>query len=133
MLYLLTDLKDYGWIRVDGQLQVVWDTPENTLKVKERLDFALSGCKCKTGCKTRRCKCLKSGKTCGPGCECVSCDNSPHSAFSSPPDNKELSDSDSDTSSSVADSDNSISLWVDQTEDIIYVFGLDEESIMEVS
>ena len=57
--------------------------------------------------------------------------NLPHSAFSTQ-DNKELSDSDSDTSSSVADSDNSISPCVDQTEDIVkYVFGLDEESIME--
>ena len=64
----------------------------------------------------------------------MSCNNLPRSAFSTQ-DDKELSDSDSDTSSSVADSDNSIPLWEDQTEDIYlninYVFGMDEESIME--
>ena len=45
--YLSPELKDYGWDRVNGQLQVVWEVPENLSKVQATLDFAFSGCKCK--------------------------------------------------------------------------------------
>ena len=31
------------WKRVDGDLQVVWDVPENETKVQARLDFAFVG------------------------------------------------------------------------------------------
>ena len=33
----------------------------------------LNGCKCKTGCTTKRCKCQKLLCTCGPGCRCTNC------------------------------------------------------------
>ena len=39
--------------------------------------MVLNGCKCKTGCSTRRCKCNKSSKRCGPGCRCIGCSNGP--------------------------------------------------------
>ena len=35
------------------------------------------GCACKTGCRTGRCKCKKSGSQCGPGCKCLNCSNVP--------------------------------------------------------
>ena len=35
----------------------------------------MSGCKCKSGCVNRRCKCVKSSTRCGPGCRCTSCQN----------------------------------------------------------
>ena len=57
----------------------MWDVPENIQKVKERVEYVLSGCKCKTGCGTRRCKCRKSGRSCGPGCQCHGCVNVPNS------------------------------------------------------
>lgn len=53
----------------------MWDTPEAQQVVKKRLDFVLSGCGCKTGCNTKRCKCFKQGQGCGPGCRCVGCIN----------------------------------------------------------
>lgn len=32
-------------------------------------------CKCTTGCRTRRCACLKNNRPCGPECGCVDCQN----------------------------------------------------------
>ena len=56
-------------------MQVVWDVPENASKVQARLDFAFVGCKCKTGCQTRRCKCVKQDHVCGPACQHITCKN----------------------------------------------------------
>lgn len=44
-------------------------------KVQNTLEYVLNGCKCKTGCNTRRCKCKKAEKECGPGCQCTGCSN----------------------------------------------------------
>ena len=33
------------------------------------------GCKCKSGCRTKRCGCKQNGKQCGPGCRCLNCEN----------------------------------------------------------
>lgn len=54
---------------------MVWDTPENVEKVKNTLEHVLNGCRCRTGCTTRRCRCMKAAKNCGPGCQCVGCAN----------------------------------------------------------
>ena len=35
----------------------------------------LKGCKCKGGCKSRRCRCKKDQRACGPGCQCINCGN----------------------------------------------------------
>ena len=52
-----------------------WEDENNIEKVKEKVDFVLNGCKCKTGCATNRCKCKKGLQFCGPGCECTNCIN----------------------------------------------------------
>ena len=39
----------------EGRLAIVWEAPENIRKTKARLEYVLSGCKCKTGCATLRC------------------------------------------------------------------------------
>ena len=55
-----TDLEKYGWTRdSEGKLDIIWDTPENVSKAKEIVNQTFSGCKCKTGCDTRKCSCKK--------------------------------------------------------------------------
>ena len=44
------------------------------------INYILNGCKCKTGCVTKRCRCKKDGVTCGPGCNCLNCKNKAHEA-----------------------------------------------------
>ena len=39
------------------------------------LDSLNKGCTCKTGCKTKRCSCVKKERKCGAGCECKGCVN----------------------------------------------------------
>ena len=55
-----------------------WEIPANIEKAKSSLDFVLSGCKCKTGCKTRICSCRKKERVCGPSCYCQFCTNHSH-------------------------------------------------------
>ena len=35
----------------------------------------IGNCKCKTGCKGRRCACLKEGEPCDESCSCTNCQN----------------------------------------------------------
>lgn len=72
-------LADFGWQRSGGKLEVIWETPENITQAKQRVEFILSG---KTGCGTKRCKCKKEGRMCGPGCQCINCTNSPSTTAS---------------------------------------------------
>ena len=70
-------LSGHGW-EMDpdsGLFQVTWESATNIQNVQNRIDYVLSGCKCKTGCTSRRCKCIKSSHLCGPRCCCVSCQN----------------------------------------------------------
>lgn len=71
-------LVEYGWKRENGTLAVVWEMPENVEKAKASLNFVMSGCKCKTGCSTRRCSCQNKGRICGPSCQCINCTNNAH-------------------------------------------------------
>ena len=61
-----------GWKLTDGQLEIVWMTrppaPESLLEYVS--------CKCQSGCKTKRCTCLKSGLQCTDLCGCKDCQNS---------------------------------------------------------
>ena len=41
---------------------------KNIEQVWNRVEFLTHGCSCKTGCMTRRCKCVKAVQQCGPGC-----------------------------------------------------------------
>ena len=60
-----------GWKLKDGQLEIVWTTrpsaPESLLEYVN--------CKCQSGCKTKRCGCLKSGLQCTDLCRCKDCHN----------------------------------------------------------
>ena len=73
----LPPMSEYGWERQDGKLNIVWDVPENITRVQERIEYILKGCRCKTGCQTRRYKCQrhKPPMKCGPGCHCTNCTN----------------------------------------------------------
>lgn len=74
-MLVYTDLANYGWSRKDNKLQVVWDVPENIANSQKKLDFVFNGCRCKTGCISKRCKCMKQNRKCGPGCNCINCRN----------------------------------------------------------
>ena len=60
----------FGWVITSGQLQIEWDSPENIQRTRNSVAFLTHGCGCKTGCRTCRCKCVKAGQHCGPGCGC---------------------------------------------------------------
>ena len=72
-------ITQYGWaVDESGLISVVWDTVENMQKVRENVIFLTKGCGCKSEknkCVTRRCKCFKNGRKCGPGCSCKFCEN----------------------------------------------------------
>ena len=67
----LAPLTSCGWQLNQQRLCIEWDSSENIKVVNERIDALLKGCKCGTGCTTRRCKCLKQGKKCSVGCDCT--------------------------------------------------------------
>ena len=66
----LLPIEWFGWVTESGSVQVDWDSPENLQKTRESVAFLTHGCGCKTGCATARCKCVKLGQLCGPGCNC---------------------------------------------------------------
>ena len=65
-LHSLWVLDYYGGLQVDRQVGV-GSEPSN---VRSRVAFLIMthGCNCKTGCGTKRCKCVKAEHPCGPGC-----------------------------------------------------------------
>ena len=65
----------YGWYGKDGQLKVHWDTEDNMKKVVDKVDYLTKGCRCKTGCTSKRCKCKKAELHCGPSYQCLNCMN----------------------------------------------------------
>lgn len=51
------------------------DEPSNVTETNPNLEKK-EKCKCGTGCKTRKCNCLKFGSGCNPSCDCRAlCDN----------------------------------------------------------
>ena len=60
-----------GWSLKDGQLEIMWMTrpsaPESLLEYVN--------CRCQTGCRTKRCTCLKSGLQCTDLCTCPESNN----------------------------------------------------------
>ena len=68
-------LDGFGWTRKNGYLEILWEDEKHKTQAKERIDYILNGCRCKTGCKSNRCKCRKGGRVCGPGCQCLNCVN----------------------------------------------------------
>lgn len=74
---VVKDVCNSGW-KVDsdsGLLKVVWEMAEHVVSIQERVAMLTRGCGCKTGCRTKRCKCAKMGQYCGPGCKCNQCRN----------------------------------------------------------
>lgn len=68
-------------------MEVQWDTPENVTRAQQKVDYVLNGCKCKTGCHTKRCSCRKNS---GPGCRCVGCGNAVSTSAACNDNNEEL-------------------------------------------
>ena len=67
---------DCGWKRAsDGSYTVDWECPTVQQQVQDTINFLTKGCSCKKGCHSQRCGCLKSGRHCGPGCQCHNCQN----------------------------------------------------------
>ena len=65
-----------GWIKDQkGKLAIDWDSQENTMKIRNRVDLVPKGCSCKGGCTTNRCGFGKKGVPCGVGCGCTNCEN----------------------------------------------------------
>ena len=65
-----------GWLVSEGQLEISWMTKPAT--PDSLIEFVQ--CKCKTGCETMRCSCLKSGLRCTDFCQCVNCQNGKENA-----------------------------------------------------
>lgn len=66
-----------GWKKTTpNSLAIDWDSEENTARVREMIALIKTGCGCKTGCQTSRCKCKRGGNYCF-GCKCVRCSNLP--------------------------------------------------------
>ena len=71
----LQPITNYGWTVNENMLSVSWDSESNMKAVRERVSVLFKGCKCATGCKTKRCGCRKGGNTCSVGCDCKNCKN----------------------------------------------------------
>ena len=65
----------FGWTVTEEKLMVDWDSDDNIMAIRKRVSFLTKGCGCKTGCSTKKCKCLKNDMPCGPGCSCQTCEN----------------------------------------------------------
>ena len=74
---ILQPMQNYGWVIKNGILSILWDSDINIQTIHDRVDALLSGCKCSTGCSSKRCGCLKKLKYCSVGCQCISCCNIP--------------------------------------------------------
>ena len=71
----LLPMSEYSWERLDDKLNIVWEILENITRVQEWIEYILKGCRCKTGCQTRRRKYQQheTPMKCGPGCHCTNC------------------------------------------------------------
>jgi len=73
----LQPITEYGWSLINNKLTVLWDTVENMEAIRQRVHLLLKGCRCVTGCATRRCGCKKNNTQCSEGCQCTNCINMP--------------------------------------------------------
>ena len=71
----LLPLSIYGWNVHNNTLTIDWDSQANMATVDARVTGLLKGCKCKTGCSSKRCSCRNKGKECSIGCDCINCTN----------------------------------------------------------
>lgn len=94
---ILQPISEYGWNITNGTLTMKWDTDDNIKTIKDRLHTLTTGCKCATGCATKRCSCKKKGITCSAGCECINCCNIPPQSTSTSTSTDDVSNSDRDS------------------------------------
>ncbi len=113
---ILEPITDHGWTVQNNQLSVVWDSQQNMAAIRERVNSLLKGCKCVTGCVTRRCSCQKNQTKWSVGCECTNCCNIDQEGEDTA--NNEISDI-------AIDEEVNINRWQDEgVEDIMdWVFG----------
>ena len=64
-----------GWFIDKDGYSIDWEAKEVTTIIQNTLDWLSKGCRCKTGCTSKRCACKKKGANCGAGCECKHCQN----------------------------------------------------------
>ena len=43
-----------GWVNEDGKLQIDWNSKENMMSVRRRVDLLFKGCGCRSGCDTEQ-------------------------------------------------------------------------------
>ena len=65
----------YGPFVIIIHLAQCWIAMITLPAVCKCMNLLLKGCKCATGCSTKRCGCRKNGKDCSVGCGCRNCDN----------------------------------------------------------
>ena len=75
---VIEPIDQYGWTLDGNKLNILWDTPENMQSVRDRISVLLKGCKCITGCESKRCSCKKRDAHCSEGCQCINCRNTVH-------------------------------------------------------
>ena len=71
----LMPIINYGWKIKDDTLTIEWDTEKNIQSIRDRILILTKGCKCASGCATKRCGCKKKSRYCSAGCECTNCTN----------------------------------------------------------
>ena len=71
----LQQLVQYGWIVKNDTVTFDWESEKNVSAVQEHVNRLLKGCKCKTGCGSKRCGCKGKDWKCCIGCEFVNCTN----------------------------------------------------------
>ena len=81
-----------GWRLLNERLEIVWMTRPSA--PDSLLECVL--CKCKTGCKTQRCSCVKPGLRCTDVCGCNDCQNSQQEEMSAETDEEGSSSDSSD-------------------------------------
>jgi len=73
----LQPITEYDWSLINNKLTALWDTVENMEAIRQKVHLLLKGCRCVTGCATRRCGCKKNNTQCSEGCQCTNCINMP--------------------------------------------------------
>ncbi len=61
----------FGWVMTGEDIEIQWSTLEAA--PDSILECVI--CKCKSGCKTKRCSCIKNGLRCTDLCQCNTCEN----------------------------------------------------------
>ena len=98
------------------------DDPDESLpRPKKRSGSSIGGCSCKTGCKTKRCACVKSFKACSDICKCplAQCENRKDPGEN--PDKSALSDVSNSTAGTMSLLNDTYQIPVIKEEDEDYV------------